>query len=209
LQHRNTMRITLAAALVVAAAGAATAQDLRPYMAVNVGGSDSPDAHDYCSDSSHAFLGFAGGATRGRLGLEGRLTARWMASQTVCDIVAVERQDGTHTDEYDAHASADVELTPELRIRAGGVDGSPLLAFAGVGHHLGQGVWSGTLGAGVRSAGRLRLGLDVERAWYAIPRDRITREWRNGAAVSEASRSRITEWRGTWGARLVLELPVR
>jgi len=206
------MRALTAVALLALTAPVSGAQSLRPYAAVAAGGADAPTSSS-CSRRNYTYIGVAAGATRGLWGLEGRVSARGIAERVMCVADAAfapdpgVRLDGVYTDSWLEFSSPDLEISPELRVRFGGVERLPVLASAAVGRNLDEGVTFGSLAVGLRTSGRVRLGADVERTWYGIPRTTVVREWENNVPVRTLSEKHETRWRPAMGLRLVLEVP--
>lgn len=210
------MRLLTTAALLFLSASSALGQArLSPYVTLTAGGADAPNRPNNCTRHNYTYLGIAGGATRGLWGLEGRVTARGIAERVTCVYdVPLEadpaiRTDGVFTDSWDDYSSPDVEISPELRLRFGGVERLPVLASVSAGRNLDEGVTFGSVALGLRTAGRVRLGADVERTWYGIPRATVVREWQAGVPVRTLSESHRTLWRPAMGLRLVLEVPLK
>jgi hypothetical protein len=207
------MRILSLALLALAAASASAQSPVRPYVALSAGASDAPGTNS-CDQSNYTYLGFAGGATRRLFGVEGRLSVRAVQARAVCVYDTALGQDpavytdGVHTDTYEDFSSPDLELSPELRLRFGGVEGMPLLASVSIGRNLDEQITFGGVAVGLRTPGRVRLGADVEKSWSGIPYATVVREWRAGTVVREISRDRETRWMSSIGLRLVMELPL-
>jgi hypothetical protein len=206
---KKTASLALLAGLLLAPA-AASAQT--PYFGAALGVQSMPDDVDACTNAGRTALEARGGLARGAFALEARVTGAAQMTGDMC--LFADNADlfvpanGTFTtveypfDRGDGHVAAD------LRVRWGGTPALPFTLSAGGGYTPTYDLPYVLAGVGVRTGGRLRLAVDVEREWYRVESEVVTTRWENSQPVAEISRVSRDEWTAGMGVRVGLELAV-
>jgi hypothetical protein len=201
--------------LLVALPVAARAQGggrLVPYAGLAVGGSSLPDAFQGCSPETRVAVDARVGLARGALALEAHLSALGDVGMEDCAVVAMDPYapiDGIHTTMDYRFRGADGHTAGDLRLRLGGTRALPLVVSGGAGWLSPTDVPYLLAAAGVRTGGRVRLALDVERSWYRVEETEYVLEWRDHRPIREISRREQLEWMGGTGVRLGVEYAFR
>jgi hypothetical protein len=212
--HRSSVRALLVLPLLAVAVPAAAQERSAPrptfFLGVALGAHDLPNSFEGCTPQRQAAGEVRAGVALGRLALEGRVTTMATASVVCADPLShAPPPDGIHaTRDYD-YDVGDSNETADLRVRYGGVQGFPLTVAAGAGWLEGPDVPYLLASAGVRTGGRVRLGVDVEADWYRVNYRDVSTEWQNGQVVRIVSDERHGTWWNGVGLRLGAELPIR
>lgn len=217
-------RPTLLASLaVLAAAAPAASQRLlslpRPqvYGGVLVGSQGLPDQlQASCVPKSFAAGEARAGVRSGALALEVRGALVRDFDEEICayDFDTPDNDppppppDGVHAERIYGFDHVTPTAAYDARLRLGATRAVPVSASVGVGRLAGPDVSYVLASLGVRTPGRLRFAAEVERSWYRIEVEDITREWRGGQPVSVVTRERHTDWWNGTGFRLGLEMDI-
>lgn len=158
-----------------------------------------------CGSESFGAAEARAGVRSGVLALEVRGAAVTELSHVAC-LDFAPPPDGVHTERDHAFDRVDPTAAFDARLRFGGTRAVPVVASVGAGRLAGPGVSYVLASLGVRSRGRVRVALDVERDWYRVEYDDVTREYRGGIVVGEGSRERRSAWWDGTGVRLGAEM---
>jgi hypothetical protein len=207
---RKTAPLALLAALLLAPA-AASAQT-RPYFGVAMGVQRLPEEFDDCDNNVRTVAEGRAGVARGILAVEARVMAAAEVGEAVCNALPLASfappPDGVHTsrrfpfDNESGYVGADLRL----RMRAPGL---PVTVSAGGGYTPTYDLPYALAGVGVRTGGRYRMSVDVEREWYRVESEYVATEWQNSQFIREVSRETRSDWIAGLGVRVGLELSVR
>jgi hypothetical protein len=207
--------ILLPFCLLLAVPAAARAQGggrLVPYAGLSLGGSSLPDVFQGCSPESSVAADGRAGLARGALALEARLSALGDVGMEDCALMAVDPYvpvDGIHTGTAYPFRGSDGHVAGDLRLRLGGTRALPLVVSGGAGWLRPTDVPYLLAAAGLRTGGRVRLALDLERNWYRVEWTERAVEWRDRQPVREVSRREQVEWMDGTGVRLGVEYAFR
>lgn len=181
-----------------------------PFLAVGAGVGGAPVAlQDPCgSPATLAAVEARAGVERGAFGVEARASLQAPLATHLCVYAPLAREDGIHED-VDYPFRRGEMSTVDLRLRYRPLSAAPLTLHAGAGWLPSHDLPYLAAGVGVRGGGRVRLTLNVERAEYRIPFDRVWREWRDLMVVREVRREPDHRWEGGWSVRAGVELPLR
>lgn len=190
---------------LVLLAGPLPAQ-VRPYLGASAGLSGAPAAlQNPCgAPSTHAAVEARAGLERGAFAVEAHAHLQGTLSTVMCVMDPAVRGDGVHAERIYPFARGDLGAA-DLRLRYR-PRSAALVLHGGAGWLATHDLPYVLAGAGLRSRGRVRLGLDVERAEYRIPFEQVWREWRDHVPVRELGRERRREWNGGWSVRAGVEL---
>jgi hypothetical protein len=204
-------RLLLLLPLLLALPAAAQARGPVPFVGVAVGGSSLPEAFSGCTSDARSAGEIRAGLSFGSLAVEARGGAL-LAGFDQCLIILSEEVylPGVHpTVEY-PFERGDGHLAAEMRVRYSLPAGLPLVVAAGAGWLAPQDLPYLVASAGVRTRGRVRIALDLDRNWFRVPYDVVVREFsQHGEPGPALSTDRKHDWRGGLGVRLGLELPLR
>jgi hypothetical protein len=183
---------------------------LSPFVGFALGVSDIPEVVQGCSPEQRIGADARAGFVRGNFGVELRGGVLGEVGIEDCGVEdPYVPPDGIHTQRLYPFERGDMHAAVDLRLRYGGTLGLPLLVAVGAGWLTPVAAPALLVGTGFRSRGRIRMALDVERTWFRIPQDVVTREWRERRVVREISRERDYDWHPGLNVRVGLEFGLR
>lgn len=207
---RTRTLLALLACSVLLAHAPGRAQSV-PFFALGAGVGGAPGAlQDSCGGpSTLAAVEARAGLERGAFGVEARASLTAPLATHLCVLAApLMREDGIHEEVHYPFRRGEISAA-DVRLRYRPLSAAPLVLHTGAGWLPSHDLPYLAAGVGVRGQGRVRLTLDVERAEYRIPFDRVWREWRDHRVVREVRREPDHRWEGGWSVRAGVELPFR
>jgi hypothetical protein len=212
------LRPTILASLLALAAAPAAAQGLpslagaRVYGGLSVGPQSAPEQfQSHCVGGRLAAIEGRAGVSSGLVALEVRGSVMNKLGESTCYVadfadVLPPPQEGVQERREFSYTATDPTAAFDARLRFGGTRAMPLVASVGAGRLAGPDVSYLLASVGVRTRGKIRLALDVERDWYHVTYDDVVREWQGGQLVSETSSGSGTKWWDGTGVRAGVEL---
>lgn len=197
--------------LLLALPAAAQTRGPVPFLGFAVGGSSLPEAFSGCTSDARSAGEIRAGLSLGRVAVEAR-GAALLAGYAQCLIILSEEVHlpGIHPAVEYPFERGDAHLAAEMRVRYGLPLGLPLVVAAGAGWLAPQDLPYLVASAGIRTRGRVRVALDLDRNWFRVPYDVVVREFgEHGEPGPALSTNRKHDWRAGLGARLGLEVPLR
>lgn len=183
-----------------------------PFVGLAVGGSSLPEAFSECTTDARSAGEIRAGVSFGALAVEARGGALLAGFAAECVIILPEETSlpGVHPVVEYPYKRSDAHLSAEMRVRYSLPVGLPLVVAAGAGRIAPQDIPYLVASAGVRTRGRVRVALDVDRSWFRVPFDVVVREFdQHGDAGPALSTTRRHDWRPGLGVRLGLEIKLR
>lgn len=179
----------------------------RPFLGASAGVGSVPTAlQDPCgAPSTHVTVEARAGLERGAFTLETHALLQDAVPTVMCVWAPLMREDGVHAERVYPFSRGGISAA-DLRLRYGPRSTAPLVLHGGAGWLVSHDLPYVVAGAGLRSGGRVRLALDVERTEYRIPFDQVWREWRDYRMVGEVRREAHRQWEGGWSMRAGVEV---
>jgi hypothetical protein len=208
--------LTSLAVLAVAAPAAAqrlpSLSSVQLYGGLSLGPQQVPDElQSSCTPESFGALEARAGARSGAVALEVRgAVINQVGSQTLCldqatpDPIFPPVPDGIYVGRVYGFDKVDPTATFDARLRFGGTHAVPVVASVGAGRMAGPGVSYLLASLGVRTRGKVRMAVDVERDWYHV--EETVRAFEGGYPVSVLSREQKSAWWHGTGIRLGAEM---